>query len=87
LKFGNMIARDDSVVLTRRKIFSGEPLIVDRPDVSVRSADGAFILDGPKGSKASEALSYREVDNIHIFEALVRQAFKNGRVRLSDAFA
>lgn len=38
------------------------------------------------GRRMRSMLSYREVDNIHFFEALVRQAFKNGRVRLSDAF-
>lgn len=56
-------------------------------DVTVRTADGAFIVEGPKGSKASETMAYREVDNIHFFEALVRQAFKNGQVRLSEAFS
>lgn len=87
LKFGNMIARNDTMVLTRRNMFSSEPVEFGWGDVSVRTADGAFIVDGPKGSKASETMSYREVDNIHFFEALVRQAFENGRVRLSDAFA
>lgn len=87
LKFGSMTVRNDTVVLTRRKMFSSEPLEFSWGDVSVRSADGAFIVDGPKGSKASETMSYREVDNIHFFEALVRQAFKNGRVRLSEAFS
>ena len=86
LKFGKMVARNDTVVLTQRKMFSSERVEFGWGDVTVRTADGAFIVDGPKGSKASETMSYREVDNIHFFEALVRQAFKNGRVRLSDAF-
>lgn len=87
LRFGKMIARDDTVVLTQRKMFGSERVEFGWGDVAVRTADGSFIVDGPKGSKASETMSYREVDNIHFFEALVRQAFKNGRVRLSDAFA
>ena len=87
LKFGKMVARNDTVVLTQRKMFNSERVEFGWGDVTVRTADGAFIVDGPKGSKASETMSYREVDNIHFFEALVRQAFKNGRVRLSDAFA
>lgn len=86
LKFGKMVARNDTVVLTQRKMFSSERVEFGWGDVTVRTADGALIVDGPKGSKASETMSYREVDNIHFFEALVRQAFKNGRVRLSDAF-
>jgi hypothetical protein len=87
LTFGKMLARNDTVVLTQRKMFSSERVEFGWGDVTVRTADGAFIVEGPKGSKASETMAYREVDNIHFFEALVRQAFKNGRVRLSDAFS
>lgn len=87
LTFGKMIAKNNTVVLTQRKMFSSERVEFSWGDVTVRTADGSFIVDGPKGSKASETMGYREVDNIHFFEALVRQAFKNGRIRLSDAFA
>ncbi len=87
LRFGNMIVRNETVVLTRRKMFSSEQVEFKWADVSIKSADGSFIVQGPKGSKASEAISYRDVDNAHFLEALVRQAFEKGRLRLSDAFA
>ena len=86
LRFGSMIARDDTVVLTRRKFLGSEPAEFGWGDVSVTTADGSFVVNGPKGSKASASMAYREVTNIHFFEALVRQAFKNGRIRLSEAF-
>ena len=84
LRFGSMIARDDTVVLTRRKFLGSEPAEFGWGDVSVTTADGSFVVNGPKGSKASASMAYREVTNIHFFEALVRQAFKNGRVRLQE---
>ncbi|MBN8807819.1 MAG: hypothetical protein J0I47_06240 [Sphingomonas sp.] len=87
LTFGKMVVRNETVVLTQRKMFSSERVEFGWGDVTVRTADGSFIVEGPKGSKASETMGYREIDNIHFFEALVRQAFKNGRVRLSEAFA
>lgn len=87
LRFGNMIARNDTVVLTRRKMFSSEPVEFKWADVSVTSADGSFVVNGPKGSKASEKIGYREIYNIHFFEALVRHAFEKGRVRLSEGFS
>jgi hypothetical protein len=86
LRFGNMIVRDDTVVLTKRKFLGSEPAEFPWGEVSVTTADGSFIVNGPKGSKASASVAYREVDNIHFFEALVRQAFKNGRVKMSEAF-
>ncbi|GAA0671716.1 hypothetical protein GCM10009102_23420 [Sphingomonas insulae] len=87
LRFGNMIVRDNTVVLTKRKFMGSEPAEFGWGDVSVTTADGSFVVNGPKGSKASASMPYREVTNIHFFELLVRQAFKNGRVRLSEAFA
>lgn len=86
LRFGSMIVRNDTVVLTKRKFLGSEPAEFAWADVSVTTADGSFIVNGPNGSKASASMAYREVDNIHFFEGLVRQAFKNGHVRLSEAF-
>lgn len=86
LTFGKMLVRNETVVLTRRKMFSSAPVEFAWGDVTVKSADGSFIVEGPRGSKASETMSYRDVDNVHFFEALVRHAFKQGCLRLSDAF-
>ena len=87
LRFGGMVARNETVVLTRRKFLGSEPAEFRWGEVSVTTADGSFVVNGPAGSKASATMPYREVENIHLFEALIRQAFKNGQVRLSDAFS
>ena len=87
LRFGSAIIGNNSVVLKRKKLFAEEDVEFPWSDVTVSSADGSFIISGPDGSKASAALSYRDVDNVHFLEALIRHAFKNGVVTLSNAFA
>lgn len=86
LRLGSMIVRNDTVVPTKRKILGSEPAEFAWAGVSVTTADGSFIVNGPNGSKALASMAYRETDNIHFFEGVVRQAFKNGHVRLSEAF-
>lgn len=87
LRFGSALVSDSTVVLKRKKLFGEEDAEFSWSDVSVSTADGCFIISGPAGSKASSALSYRDVDNVHFLEALIRHAFKNGIVTLSNAFA
>lgn len=86
LRFGNMIARDSTVVLPCRKFIGTGSAEFDWSDVSINSHDGSFFVEGPEGSKASISLSYRAEDNVRLFEILVRQAFKNGHARLSEGF-
>lgn len=86
LRFGTIIARNDSVVLTKHKIFGSEPVQYGWRDVTVDAADGSFVIRGPRGSKADGSASYRQIDNVHFFEGIVRQAINGRKNRLSDAF-
>ena len=87
LRFGSALVGNTSVVLKRKKLFGEEDVEFPWSDVTVSTADGSFIISGPNGSKASAALSYCDVENVHFLEALIRHAFKNGVVTLSNAFA
>ncbi len=83
---GNAIVRDGAVVLRRSKLFSSEAAEFGWGDVSMRTADGSLIIDGPRGSKATASMSYRDVLNVHFFEILIKNAITKGRSQLSDAF-
>jgi hypothetical protein len=72
--------------LRRKKFLGDEPAEFGWGDVSVSTVDGSFVISGPKGSKASGAMSYRDVNNAHFIEALVQLAFKNGSLQLSKTF-
>ena len=86
LQYGSAIVKDRSVILRRKKFLGDEPAEFGWGDVSVSTADGSFVISGPKGSKASGAMSYRDVNNAHFIEALVQLAFKNGSLQLSKTF-
>lgn len=83
---GNAIIRDTSVILRRKKFFGDEAAEYDWGEVTVSAFNGAFVINGPAGSKATASMGYREVDNAHFIELLVRHAFSRGILRMSDAF-
>lgn len=83
---GNAILKDSSVILRRRKFFGEEPAEFGWDQVSVSTHSGSFMIEGPKGSKASASMSYRDHDNIHFIELLVRHAFSKGITQVSRAF-
>jgi hypothetical protein len=87
LQFGNAIISDENVILRRKKFFGDEPAQFAWGDVTVGSADGSFVIAGPSGSKATATMSYRDVDNVHFLDAIIRYAFKKGSDRLSEAYS
>jgi len=86
IQFGNAVIGNDTVVLKRNKFFSQEDVTIPWSEMSVSSHDGSLILHGPSGSRTSCNLSYRNVNNVHFLELIIRTAFKKGRTRLSEAF-
>lgn len=86
IRFGDAVVGNDVVVLKRKKMFGEEDVTCPWSQVSVSTLDGSLVIQGPPGSKASCALSYRDVNNVHFLELVIRKAFSDGKVRLSDAF-
>ena len=86
ISVGNAIIKDSSVILRRRKFFSEEPAEYSWSDVSILSQDGSFVIEGPNRSKALASMSYREDNNVHFIEMLVRFAFSKGITQLTKAF-
>jgi len=88
LRLGDALLRDDGIVLMRHKFFgSAEAVPCTWADVQVWSADGSLCIGSTRDKRARIALSYIEFPNTHIFEALIRAAFKRpGLKRLSELF-
>lgn len=83
---GTAIIKDASVILRRKKLFGDEAAEFGWGDVTVSSVNGSFVINGPEGSKAKASMGYRDVDNAHFLELLVRHAFSRGILSLSEAF-
>lgn len=86
IRFGNAVIGNDTVVLKRKKMFGEEDAEFSWSEVTVLTRDGSFEIQGPTGSKASSALSYRDINDVHFLEVIIRKAFSEGRVRLSEVF-
>ena len=56
-------------------------------DCRVWSENGEFYIANSENRKMQVSLSYRDVENVHVLEHLVRGAFKNGSSNLSDCLA
>jgi hypothetical protein len=85
-EFGRAVIRDDGVTLPATKIFGEKRTRFNWSEVTVRTANGSFVINGPAKSIASVSLSFRDVPNVHFLETLVREALKNGHTQLSKAF-
>jgi hypothetical protein len=83
IAFGPVIVSNDSIIVPRHKFFSSEPVRLSWQQVKIWSADGSFVLAATADKKVYAALSYSELDNIHVLEAIIRASFKNVYPQLS----
>lgn len=83
IAFGPAIVSNDGIIVPRHKFFSTEPVRLSWHQVKIWSADGSFIIASKVDKKVYAALSYSELDNIHVLETIVQASFKNGHPQLS----
>lgn len=82
--FGDIVMSNHGVTLVRYKFLgSNEQIFCGWDELSIWNAPGAFCIGKRGDKKLSAALSYQEVDNIHVLEAAIRMFFKQGGSRLS----
>lgn len=87
ISFSDAVIHNDGVEMSRKKIFgSGERVSVSWLDVRIWAQSGSLYLGSTKDQKVYSELSYQNVDNVHILEALIRTFFEKGGRRLSDVF-
>lgn len=86
LSFGGGKIRDDGVTLIKHKMFgANEAVTCPWSNTQIYSANGAFYVQAKDDKKAYIGSSYIEGRNTHIFEQLIRMAYKKpGMRKLSD---
>lgn len=84
-RFGDLVLDDKGVDLPRHKFFgSGERIYGNWSQVSIWNANGSFVIGLTDDKKAYAALSYQEIDNVHLLEFMIRAKFKTGTGLLSN---
>lgn len=83
-RFGESVVDDLGMEVVKRKFFgSNERIYCKWAQLVIWNGPGTFCV-GIKGEeKANVALSYLEVDNVHILEAAIRMLWKKGGPKLS----
>jgi len=86
LSFGGGKIRDDGVTIIKHKMFgANEAIHCPWSNTQIYSANGAFYVQAKDDKKAYIGSSYIEGRNTHIFEELIRMAYKKpGMRKLSD---
>lgn len=85
IQFGGAVISDDGVELTRHRSFrSDERVPCGWADVLVQTANGSFLIKSKSDSKTYDALSYINLNNIHVLEAAIRMFFKSSHPKMSD---
>lgn len=83
IRFGGVAVDDAGVVLTRARFLGDEKVYTRWSEVKYYSHNGSLHLVDKNDERISAQLSYRDVYNAHLLEAIIRIAFKDWRGRLS----
>ena len=76
--FPGLTVRRDGVGLMKRRWFRSEPYFAVWEELRYSSVGGNLVISSGKESSATCSLSYRDVDNVHILEALLDYLWKDG---------
>lgn len=82
--FGDIMVEDSVVTLTRHKFFGKERVRLTWNDVHIWTANGSFCIGHKDERSLFGSASYIDHANTHIFEHIIRGAFKKGANKLSD---
>lgn len=73
------IVNKNGITLKKHKVFGrSEPVFCKWEDLSISNGNGTFIVESRADKSIGAELSYRDVDNVHILEAILRFLWKDG---------
>lgn len=78
LVYNDIVVDKDGILLRKQKFLGSDPFYAKWEELSISNAAGAFVIQAKKEKKATTTLSYRDVDNVHILEAVMRFLWKDG---------
>lgn len=77
--YGDAVIDKDGVLLKKRKLLlMSEPYYSKWEGLSISNGPGTFIIESTNEKKAKAELSYRDIDNVHILESVMRFLWKDG---------
>lgn len=83
--FGKCVLRDQGMELEREKLFAmNEREFCRWNELEIWNGAGAFCIGKRGDKKVRAALSYQDIDNVHVLEAAIRMFWKKGGDRLSS---
>ena len=85
IRYGDFVIDNNGVLLKKKNFFTTEPYQAPWDELSIGNGKGTFFIRSTKETKAIAELSYREVENTHILEALMRFLWKDGNLAKMQA--
>jgi hypothetical protein len=83
-RFGETVVNDQGLEVVKHKFFrSNERLYCKWGQLEIWNGPGTFCIGFKEDKKFYVALSYLEVDNVHILESAIRMLWKKGGLKLS----
>jgi hypothetical protein len=76
-RFGDIIVHEDGCEIVLHKLFRVDRIKAPWSDLQIWSHDGSFIVGDKSNKKAYSSASYKDVDNTHVIEQMIRTFFKN----------
>ncbi len=81
VNFGNGVAivNKNGIVLKKYKVFGrAESVFCKWEDLAISNGNGTFIVEASADKSIGAELSYKDVDNVHILESILRFLWKDG---------
>ncbi len=78
LTYGEITADKNGILLKKIRFSGSEPYYARWEDLSIGNGPGVFIITATKDKEVQANLSYREINNVHILEAVMRYLWKDG---------
>ena len=78
IPFGDIIVDRNGILLKKRQFFKSEPFYSEWEDLRIANGAGFFSITSERERKAYVNLYYRDVDNVHILETILRFLWKDG---------
>lgn len=78
LTYGEITVDKNGILLKKKKYLWSETYYAKWEDLTISNGPGVFVITATKERKAQANLSYRETNNVHILEAVMRYLWKDG---------
>jgi hypothetical protein len=86
-RFGEIVLSDDGCEISKPKFFGTERVKAPWSDLQIWSSNGNLVVGVKTNHKIASSASYKNHDNTHILDSMIRGFFKNAAAkRVSDAF-